>query len=253
MPDLTPDQIRYLFTLPPEDIVRWYQSKGYNFSWDWRDTWQSANTRSYAVAKVMKLDILQELKNETDKIWTEGITPQKFRRDLEPVLRDLGWWGKKRADEVPGYDPASGVPPDKIVELGSPRRLKTIYTVNANVANNAGRYKFFMQNTASRPYWQYKQIPRPTRREEHLRYADKIFRYDDPIWDIIYPPNGWNCGCYVIALTGDEVVAKGLTVENGGAFKTDDIEPEWSYNPAKSYTAWKPDRNDYDSDLQKYL
>ena len=249
MPDLTSDNIRYLLTLPPEEIVRWYQSKGYRFSWNWQDTWQSAHTRVRTVAKVMKLDILQAIYENVDKIFTEGITEQQFRRNLEYQLRSLGWWGKMRADEVPGYDPNLGVEPDKIVQLGSPRRLKIIYQTNARVGYSAGRYNSFMQNTASRPYWQYKQLERKNRRIEHARYADKVFRFDDPIWDHIFPPNGFNCGCYIIALTKDEVASRGLKIWNG---KDVDVEVAegWDFNPAKDYASWKPDLSKYDDDIR---
>ncbi len=164
-----------------------------------------------------------------------------------------GWWGKVRADQVPGYDPNSDVPPDKIVQLGSPRRLKTIFNVNSAVANNAGRYKFYMQNAASRPYWLYVQIDRLTKRKSHEPFNGKVFRYDDPIWDIIYPPNGWNCSCYIIALTEEEMKMRGLKLSKGKSLQKyikQDIPEEWQYNPAKEYASWKPDLSNYDVDLR---
>ena len=187
------NDLKYLLTLPPEEIVKWYSSKSYTFSWNWRDVWQDAHVRAFTVAKVMKLDILQSIKNEVDKIFKEGITYDEFVKNLEPELRSLGWWDKVRADQVPGYDPNSAIDPGKMVQLGSPRRLSTIYQTNTNVAYNAARYKFQTQNIESRPYWLYNQIDRPSKRKAHERYAGKVFRADDPIWDKIYPPNGFNC------------------------------------------------------------
>ena len=52
-------------------------------------------------------------------------------RQLEPQLRALGWWGRQ---VVPAPDGA-----EDEVQLGSPRRLKTIYDTNMRVAYNAGR------------------------------------------------------------------------------------------------------------------
>lgn len=254
MPNLTNDNIRYLLTLPPEEIVRWYQSKGYRLSWNWQDTWQAAHTRSFTVAKVMKLDILQDIKSEVDEIFTDGISEEQFIRNLEWTLKQKGWWGKVRADQVPGYDPASGTPPDKIVELGSPRRLKTIYNVNANIAYSAGTYNSNIQVTNYFPYWQYKQIDRKTKRKKHTFFADKVFRWDDPIWDIIYPPSDWLCGCTVNPLTEDQVRSRGLKVENGNDFISlakENIPPEWQYNPAKEYASWNPDLSSYDEDIRK--
>ena len=240
------NDLKYLLTLPPEEIVKWYSSKSYTFSWNWRDVWQDAHVRAFTVAKVMKLDILQSIKNEVDKIFKEGITYDEFVKNLEPELKDLGWWDKVRADQVPGYDPKSGVDPSKIIQLGSPRRLATIYQTNANVAYNAARYKFQIQNINSRPYWLYNQIDRPSKRKAHARYAGKVFMADDPIWDKIYPPNGFNCGCFVTALTADEVAARGLIVQNGANVKVK-VGEGWGYNPGKEL--FTPDLTQYDADL----
>ncbi len=244
---MTSNDIQYLLTLPPQEIIKWYYSKGYTFSWNWQDVWQDAHVRSFTAAKVMKLDILQSLKDEVDKIFSKGITYDQFVKDLEPELKALGWWGKVRADEVPGYDPNSGVDPNKIVQLGSPRRLKTIYQTNANVAYNAARYKFQALNAASRPYWLYNQLDRPHKRKEHARYAGKVFMYNDPIWDHIYPPNGFNCGCYVTALTYDEVISRGLKIWKGSDVIVD-IGEGWDYNPGKEL--FTPDLTKYDADLR---
>jgi len=241
--------LKYLFALPPEEIVKWFQSKGLTFSWNWQDTWQEAHAKAFTVAKVMKMDILQELMDEVDKIFSKGITFKQFQKDLEPILKRLGWWGKVKASEVSGYVPMPGVDPDKIVQLGSPARLETIFRVNSNVSYNAGRYKFQMQNAANRPYWLYVQLERKHKRKAHAVYANKVFRYDDPIWDKIYPPNGWSCGCYAVALTLEEVNARGLKVIKG----TDvviNVEEGWDYNPGKA--AFSPDLTKYDSDIAKW-
>ena len=247
------DYIKYLFNLPPEEIINWYKSKGYTISWDWQDTWQEAHARAFTVAKVMKLDILQEIKTEVDKIFTDGITYREFYSKLQPILKRLGWWGKVKAGDVPGFDPLKqpDVDPNRIVQLGSPYRLKTIYQTNANVAFNSGSYKNQLANAVNRPYWQYKQIPRESARKDHAYYADKVFRYDDPIWDIIYPPNAFNCGCYVNALTLEEVENRGLKVYKGKDVLIK-VAEGWNYNPGK--TAFKPDLTKYDSELvEQYL
>ena len=248
---MTDSDLKYLLTLPPEEIVKWFYSKGYTFSWNWNEVWQDAHMRSFTVAKVMNLDILQSLKDEVDKIFSKGITYEQFVKNLEPELKAIGWWGKVRADQVPGYDPLSDTPPDKIIELGSPRRLSIIYQTNANVAYSAAHYKFQTQNAVSRPYWLYHQIDRKTKRKSHAHFAGKVFMSDDPIWNTIYPPNGWNCGCWVEALTKEEMQARGLKVSNGNdfiKFADKNIDPEWQYNPGQSL--FSPDLSKYDSDLR---
>jgi len=239
-----------LLSLPPEEIVAWYQSKGFTFSWDWKEVWQEAHAQTFTVAKVMRLDILQDIKNSVDKIFTEGYTFEQFKNELELDLKTMGWWGKVKASDVPGYNPASGVDPNSIVQLGSPRRLNIIYTTNANVAYSAGRYNMMIQNISERPYWLYNQIDRPHKRIAHEIYANKVFMWNDPIWASIYPPNGFNCGCYVTPLTEEEMKMRGLKVWNGDvAIKVAD---GWDFNPGTGY--YKPDPKKYDESLfNQYL
>jgi uncharacterized protein with gpF-like domain len=40
----------------------------------------------------------------------------------------------------------------------------------------------------------------------------QVFRHDDPLWSSIFPPNGFNCRCRVIALSEAAVKRRGLTV-----------------------------------------
>lgn len=247
------EYISYLFNLAPEEIIRWYESKGNTFSWNWQDVWQSAHTRSFTVAKVMKLDILQSIRDEVNKIFKDGITYQQFERDLEPILKRLGWWGRVKAKDVPGYIPSPDIDPEKIVQLGSPRRLKTIYMVNSIIGYNAGQYNSDIQNVKSRPYWMYVQIDRETKRKSHTVFASKVFMWNDPIWKIIYPPSDWMCGCYVKPLTELEFKNRKLKLSKGEDFiakAKKNIPEEWQYNPAEEYTTWQPDLNKYDDDIK---
>lgn len=250
---MTTDQIKFLLNLPPEQIVNWYRSKGLQITWNWWDLWQDVHNQYFTVAKVMRLDLLQDLKDHVNKIFESGITYEQFKRNLEPILRSKGWWGKVKASDVPGYDPASGIDPDKIVQLGSPHRLKTIYRVNSSVAYNSQRYKSQWANRESRPYWWYLQLQRETKRKSHEKFHDKVFLATDPIWDKIYPPNGWYCMCSVRALTKTEFEERKLKLYDGSEFDFNDnnIPEEWLYNPGK--TAFKPDLNKYDNEFKKLI
>ena len=47
------------------------------------------------------------------------------------------------------------------------------------------------------PYWELASITRFCR--DHSRLDGLVRRWDDPVWDDIHPPNGWMCGCSVLA------------------------------------------------------
>ena len=85
---MTDSDLKYLLTLPPEEIVKWFYSKGYTFSWNWNEVWQDAHMRSFTVAKVMNLDILQSLKDEVDKIFSAGCN-DFISKPIEKDLFDM--------------------------------------------------------------------------------------------------------------------------------------------------------------------
>jgi uncharacterized protein with gpF-like domain len=91
-----------------------------------------------------------------------------------------------------------------------------------------------------RPFWQYIAVNDSRTRPDHSAMHGRIFRWDDPIWESLYPPNGWGCRCRVRALTQRQVDRSKLRVEFGaGKLKTDmrlvsektgELQPVTSYN-----------------------
>src|SRR4030067_1086802 len=110
-----------LIPLPPEEAIKYFQKKGYKFSWDWYELWQEAHIKAFTVAKAMREDILTDIRDALDKALSEGTTLQKFKNDLTPLLQSKGWWGRQLVGDEQGAAE---------VQLGSPHRLKTIFNVN---------------------------------------------------------------------------------------------------------------------------
>lgn len=189
----------------PADAVAYFRAKGFVISDDWQDVWTRAHARAFTVAKAAQMDVLTAIRNEVDAALSQGLTAKQFQSNLKPQLEKLGWWGKK---EVDGRE----------VQLGSPYRLNTIYRQNLQTAYMAGRYRRMLSRTKTHPYWQYVAIDDGQTRPAHARLRGKVFRFDDQIWNIIYPPNGWGCRCRVRALTEAQVKAMGITVENGEGY-----------------------------------
>lgn len=258
--------LKYAFNLPPEKAIEYFRSKGHAFSWNWQDVWQEAHAKAFTVAKAMRMDVLQDIRGMVQKALDEGITFQQFKKELEPRLRAKGWWGKKLVGDERG---------GKAVQLGSPYRLKTIFSANTQTAYMAGRYKQMMGNVEDRPYWQYVAVLDSRTRPGHRILAAKVFRYDDPFWDSHYPPNGWRCRCRVRALDEGNLKSRNLAVESSeGELSTEQVrinregatkpvtvytdrktgltmapDAGWSYNPGKE--TWKPDLGKYDPDIRK--
>jgi SPP1 gp7 family putative phage head morphogenesis protein len=239
----------YCMDLSPEDVIKYFEQKGFTFSWDWHEVWQEAQAKAFTVAKVMKLDILQSIYDEVDKAVKEGITAEQFAKDLEPELRSLGWWGKVRAEDVPGYDPDSDIDPNKEIQLGSPYRLNIIYRTNLQTSYMAGRYKQQMANKDARPCFMWVSILDENTRPMHAALDGRVFKYDDVFWDTHYPPIDWGCRCRVRALTDDQVKAMGLHIEQDSAIWIEKVHvgAGWGFNPGKFI--FMPDLNNYSPEI----
>lgn len=183
--------------LPHRDAIEYFQSKGYAPQvqrFHHLDVFREGHARDWVVAKAMQDDVLAAIREEMTRAFAEGRTLAQFQKDLAPRLEALGWWGRKAMK-----DPLTGETQE--VQLGSMRRLRTIFDTNMRTAHAAGHWAAIQRTKASFPYLQYVQIDRPTKRHDHTRFHDRIWRVDDPIWQRIYPPNGFFCGCHVIQRT----------------------------------------------------
>ncbi|QII11233.1 putative Mu-like prophage FluMu F protein [Candidatus Kuenenia stuttgartiensis] len=198
-----PEEVDLMFAigLKPEKAIEYFASKGYAFTWDWHEMLNESHAKAFTVAKAMRLDVLQDIRDTVQKALDEGITLRQFWEELTPKLKAKGWWGK-----VMGEDGSE-------IQLGSPRRLRTIYQTNLQTAYMAGTYKALMENVDDRPYWQYIAVMDAATRPSHARLHGKVFRYDDPFWDMFTPPIDWGCRCNIRAYDHEDLMEKNLPVE----------------------------------------
>ena len=230
---------------PPADAVAALAAKGFEIGFDWRDVWQEENVRAFTVAKAMSRDLLEDIRAEVTRALDEGLTLKQFQDNLRPRLVARGWWGRARM-----VDPADGV--EKVVRLGSPHRLRTIYQSNLRAAQAAGKWARIQRTKRAFPFLRYVSVMDGRERPEHGAWHGTILPVDDPWWDTHYPPCGWNCRCDVQPLNSRMIARRGWEVTEAGAvprFPVVDytnrrtgevtrlergIDPGWSYNGGKA-------------------
>ena len=87
---------------------------------------------------------------------------------------------------------------------------------NINTANSsayhAAEYNRLQSVKDLYQYYQYKTREDARVRPEHMRLDNRVYAANDPIWSEIWPPNGWNCRCYITPLTLEEVQQTGTYV-----------------------------------------
>ncbi|MET4128390.1 phage minor head protein [Roseovarius sp. MBR-6] len=232
--------------LRPEEALAFFRSKGLappDARFDFRDIWRNEHASNFVVAKAMRDEVLETIRGALDRALEGGGTLTTFMDELEPELKRLGWWGRGME-----RDPLTGAL--KNVQLGSPRRLRIIFDANMRAAHAAGKWARIERVKDAFPFLRYVQVQRDTKRPEHARYHELIRPVDDPVWERIYPPNGWRCGCTVQQLSQAMMDRRGMsvtedfTLEERGVLnrRTGQIEPTalgvdpaWDGNPGKAW------------------
>lgn len=198
------DPVR-LEPLPPEEAIAFFRKKGLAQSFAWEDVWEAEHGRAFTVAKALSREILEDIRAAVDQAITDGETLEQFRRDLTPRLQEKGWWGRQAMT-----DPLTGETPE--VQLGSPRRLRTIFEVNMRSAYAAGRWRRIERVKAAMPYLRYTAVMDGRTRPEHRAWHGVVLPVDDPWWDTHYPPCGWRCRCTVTQMNARTLARRGYQV-----------------------------------------
>lgn len=174
----------------PQAVLDYFRSKGWKFGWDWRDVWKEEHAVSFTVAKAMQQDLLADIRAAIDLALEQGETFETFQKMLQPLLAHYGWWG--HAIQI---DPLTGE--EKIVELGTPRRLKIIYQTNMRTARAAGQWQRIQDTKDAFPYLLYTLGPSREHRPDHVAWHGLCLPVNDPFWETRYPPSAWGCKCRV--------------------------------------------------------
>lgn len=191
--------------------------------------------RAFTVSGYTKLEIIQKFKELLTLACEDGKTKEEFMKEMNSFLKDNGYTEEKKW------------------------RLENIFRTNVQTAFQVGHYKSMTEDKTMqlRPYWQYVTAEDGHVRDTHAAMNRKVFRADDPIWDVWYPPNGFGCRCTVISLSKKQLETRGLSVEKEVPYSIDPTTGEilpvfpdkgFSSNPAKA--VWKPDLSSFDAEIK---
>jgi SPP1 gp7 family putative phage head morphogenesis protein len=227
--------------LPPKEAIAYFRQKGLTSSFAWQDVWQEEHAKAFTVAKMASRDLLEETRRLLDEAISNGTTFETFKKELVPTLKAAGWWGKQKM-----VDPSTGEA--RLVQLGSDRRLRTIFDVNLRTSYMQGNWQRAQATKGAFPYLMYNAIRDNRTRPQHRAWDGVCLPIDDPWWDTHYPPCGWRCRCGTISFTRRMAEKHGITLEppkfppktyvnprtGEVTIVETGIDPGWSYNVGKA-------------------
>ena len=111
----------------PREALAFLRNKKLRTGFSYKDVWREEHATAFTVAKAMQVDVLSDLHNAVTGAMEKGQSFESFKKGIKPILQEKGWWGRKDMT-----DPLTGRTVN--AQLGSDRRLKTIYSVNMRQA-----------------------------------------------------------------------------------------------------------------------
>lgn len=228
--------------IPFDEAIEALRRRGTNLfpSEHWATVWQEQHHGGFTVARSAGFDILKDVHDALVSAKENGTTFADFKRGLIPTLQKKGWWGRTTV-----IDPQTGE--ERTVQLGSVRRLETIFDVNMRVSYAQGRWEQQQDLKDAFPYLRYEGILDSKIRPQHRRWHGTILPVDHPWWRTHYPPNGWKCRCDAVAVSDGDLQRYGWKISgdpedegtvtwiNPATGEVMDvpvgIDPGWAYNP----------------------
>lgn len=234
-----------LTPLPPAEAIAVLALRGQRLdpTFSWQDAWEADHSQMFTVAKSAGFDILTDIHSALTDALGQGKTFRDFAKELRPALEAKGWWGRQTVT-----DPLTGEASE--AQLGSTRRLRTIFDTNMRVSYAAGHWEKFERTKASRPFLRYVAILDGRTRPAHRARHNVCLPVDDPFWDSWGPPCGWNCRCTLQSLSQRDVdrmrdelrfkpppdtLKPFVNSRTGEIVRVPEgIDPGWGHNPGKA-------------------
>lgn len=194
--------------LPPEGALRYFDSLNLPLPANAGEAIAQTAAKARSIAGIYQQEIVGDLLNSLRQSAAEGTPFATWRKNALAMLRERGLALDKAGDMV---QQSTG----EVVGTGLTRhRLQTIFQTQMTNARMASLWQKLQENKDARPYLQYSAINDARTRPAHRALDNVVYPIDDPFWDYFYPPNGFRCRCYVMALAPRDVARAGLTVSH---------------------------------------
>jgi len=200
--------VEFSLAMEPKQAIAHFSKKKVVETERWDDLKKEAHAKAFTVARSAGYDIVGDIYASLLEAQKSGEPKEVWMSKLEPLLAKKGWIGTK--------EDADG----NVIELGTPRRLDTIYQTNIQSAYMAGQWKGMWENRKNRPYLMYNAKHDGKTRPSHIVLDGRVYHAADPFWDTHLPPNGYRCRCGVIALNDKDLQKLGKSVETPPPLET---------------------------------
>lgn len=166
----------------------------------------------------------------TDILFATGSrADEKIQRAMRESI-ELGEHVGPALERLDNAFTASGLTPENAYQL------ETIFRTQCQIAYSGARWNANKKGLIADMLWGYKYVTvgDDRVRPEHDKLDGVTLPVDDPRWDTIFPPNGWNCRCQPIELFEEEAIVEppaGYMPDKGFAFNPGQVFGDYVLKP----------------------
>ena len=189
---------RLLEPMPYEEAIEYYSGRVPYTAEFMLDKSNLFKAKSFWMSKVNSQHAIDRIYNELREAFKEGLSPVDFIGNNWELFDNLGFIN---------------------TETGKSSYLNMVYRTNFSTCYQGGSWKQ-MQDSAIKEvmkYGQYICVADERTRLNHLAYSEQVFKMDDPIVNVIFPPNGYQCRCSWIWLSKSQMEIYNLAPNRQGA------------------------------------
>ncbi len=135
---------------------------------------------------------------------------------------------------------------EKIVDTFNKRWQQTEYNTALVATEQASKFHRLRSKANLYPYWEYRTVGDDRVRPEHTLLDGMTLKQNDKRWEKLYPPNNWNCRCYVVPKMKFEVTFEQLAQGEAVAdeyMRSDEYSKQvkngWAVNRAERATIYE--------------
>ena len=207
---MNPLQARY-----PE-AFEYLHARGVEPSADFYDRVEAARKQAWTMSKLSDLEHIGRIKASLEKAIAEGMSFDNWRKEN---LADL---------------------------QGLPKSYQeTVFRTTVLSSYNAGRWAHFRDHAERRPILRYTAINDSRTRPAHRALHGLMMPVDDPRWQTLAAPNGFNCRCTLMSLSERQAKGMGYTgtpqdiptwTDGNGVEHTAAPDKGWNHSPEHDLT-----------------
>lgn len=121
--------------------------------------------------------------------------------------------------------------------------LKTEYNHVIKAGQAASNWIEYEKDSDLFPNLQYKTKGDKRVRPQHANLDNIILSINDSFWDMYYPPNGWNCRCFVLQMPSDAQITSTSTAKTKG--EKAKVSNTFAYNVGKEKKVFEETTHPY--------